>query len=520
MTKHLGIALIISAAACTGCSKGPAGTPVTTDTTVTTAKQTYRPSFHFSPASTWTNDPNGLVYYQGAYHLFFQDNPSGIVWGNMSWGHATSTDLLNWQQQPVAIPQYTNADNSTTMVFSGSAVVDSFNTAGFGTAANPMPLMAVYTSNGALQNQSLAYSLDGSTFTRYANNPILDIQSANFRDPKVFWYSPGNRWIMVVSMPIEEKVRFYASTNLKDWQLLSDFGAIGNTNQVWECPDMFQLPVDSTNETKWVLTVSGGGPQAGFGGMQYFVGTFDGTGFKADALAYPLYLDYGKDFYAGVTYNNLPSVDGRRIMVGWANNWSYAGSIPTLGFRGMMAIPRHLHLSKTANNQYILRQLPVTETDNYKGKALYQQNSLALSSADDNANNAKGDAVDIEFTLARGSATQAGIRLLKNGTEQTAVYYNQQDNSVKLDRTKSGNVYFSGSFSSTESAPLLTGSSDIKFRILVDKSLVEVFINDGEQTITDQVFPTTANGGIDFFTIGGSATFKSVNVWQMNASIK
>jgi len=502
----------------TDCKKSNNGNSNPNDSS-TTAIQTYRPYYHFSPASTWTNDPNGLVYYQGLYHLFFQENPSGIVWGNMSWGHATSTDLLSWKQQPVAIPEYTDSNNNTINVFSGTAVVDSANSSGFGTGANMMPLIAIYTSNGPLQNQSLAYSPDGSSFTRYAHNPILDIQSTNFRDPKVFWYAPTNQWIMIVSMPIEEKVRFYSSANLVNWQYLSDFGAIGNTNQVWECPDIFPLQVQGTGQTKWVVTVSGGGVQTGFGGMQYFVGNFDGVHFVADALNYPLYLDYGKDFYAGITYNDLPAADGRRIMIGWANNWAYAGVIPTLGFRGMMSIPRNLQLLATNSGSYILTQLPVAETDSYKGTLLYQQDSLSLNSLSNPANGVQGDALNIEFTMERNGAAKSGINVFKNGSQETSIYYNSSDNTIKLDRTNAGNSFFSSVFSSIESAPAAAGSSDLQFRILIDKSIVEVFVNNGEQVITDQVFPLSANGGIEFFSQSGSTTFKNINVWKMNPSM-
>jgi fructan beta-fructosidase len=510
--------LFLVFAVVSGCNRTSANITGSNDTTVL-LRPTYRPVFHFSPATNWTNDPNGLVYYQGQYHLFFQYNPSGNVWGNMSWGHATSSDLLSWKQQPVAINQYTNPENSTTMVFSGTAVADSFNTSGFGTLANPLPLIAIYTSNAALQNQSLAYSLDGINFTRYSKNPILDIQSTNFRDPKVFWYSPANKWMMIVSMPVEEKVRFYSSSNLTDWQYLSDFGAIGNTSQVWECPDMFELPVQNTGEKKWVITVSGGGPTAGYGGMQYFVGYFDGNGFTADPLSYPLYLDYGKDFYAGITYNNLPSADGRRVMIGWANNWSYAGVIPTLGFRGMMSIPRNLQLIKSANGQYLLTQLPVVETNNFKGAVLFQQDSIVLNNTTNNANSIKGDAMDIEFTVSRGTAAQSGIQLFKNGNEQTSVFYNKSDNTIKLDRTASGNVTFSNNFPSIESMPVPADNSDLTFRILIDESLVEIFVNGGQLAMTEQVFPTFTNGGIQFFSNGGNATIKNINIWKMNASM-
>ena len=522
MIKILLFAIIFQSLISCSCSKKNNSTnPPVTDTIIIPKVVDYRPTFHFAPAFNWTNDPNGLVYYQGAYHLFYQYNPFGTQWGHMSWGHATSTDLLRWKHEAVAIMEYTNQGGSVTGVFSGTAVVDSFNTSGFGTAANPMPLVAVYTSNidGIAQHQSLAYSLDGKTFTRYANNPILDINSKEFRDPKIFWHKPTNKWVMIVSKPDVKKVRFYSSANLKDWTYMSDFGATGNQDRVWECPDIFELPVNNTNEKKWVITNSAGHPQSGYLAMQYFIGNFDGTTFTSDAITYPLYLDYGKDFYAGIIYNNLPSSDGRRIMIGWANCWEYANLIPTTSFRGMMASPRDLHLKRTTSGQYILTQMPVAETNNYRGTILYQQDNFSLNNITNDANNIKTDAADIEFTISRSGATQSGIRLFKNGTEETNIYYDKSDNTIKLDRNNSGRVTFSSRFPSVESVPVPPGTSDLKFRILIDKSLVEVFINDGEQVITDQVFPTKPDAAVQFFSTGGNTDFKSVKIYKMNASM-
>ena len=255
--------------------------------------QTYRPQFHYSPQKNWMNDPNGLVYYKGVYHLFYQYNPQGSQWGNMSWGHATSRDLVHWDEQPVAIPQTFNAEGqSIEDIFSGSAVVDTNNTSGFGTKANP-PMVAIYTSayTGAhptlagRQAQSLAYSLDeGQTWTKYSGNPVLDINSREFRDPKVFWYAPAKEWRMVVVRSVERKADIYGSPNLKDWTHLSEFGPAGAVGGVWECPDLFPLAVDGDPaNVKWVLVINlNPGSIAGGSGGQYFVGDFDGTTFTSD----------------------------------------------------------------------------------------------------------------------------------------------------------------------------------------------------------------------------------------------
>ncbi|WP_406436913.1 GH32 C-terminal domain-containing protein [Streptomyces sp. NBC_00631] len=245
-------------------------------------QETYRPQFHFTPAQNWMNDPNGLIWYQGQYHLFFQYNPSGDTWGNMSWGHAVSTDLVHWKELPVAIPQ-----DDDEMVFSGSVVLDKDNTSGLGSTQNP-PLVAVYTSlvkATGVQRQSLAYSTDGgTTWTRYSGNPVLDLGSTGFRDPKVFWYAPTHSWLMAVALSDQHKISFYGSADLKHWNHLSDFGPAGATGGVWECPDLFPLPVDGdAKKTKWVLAVNlNPGAIAGGSGAQYFVGDFDGTKFTAD----------------------------------------------------------------------------------------------------------------------------------------------------------------------------------------------------------------------------------------------
>lgn len=482
----------------------------------------YRPVFHFAPTQNWINDPNGLVFYKGNYHLFFQYNPLGDKWGHMSWGHTISTDLMNWKEQAVALYEDKNSDGSVTMVFSGTAVVDSLNTSSLG-AANQMPLVAIYTSNvdkggGLAQHQSLAFSTDGLSFSKFANNPILDIGSKEFRDPKVFWHEATNKWVMIVSKAVEKKLQFYSSSNLRNWALLSEFSGIGNTSRVWECPDIFELPVSNVpGEKKWVLTVSAGHPQHGYLAMQYFVGSFDGKSFTAEPLTYPLYLDEGKDYYAGIIYNNLPSNDTRKIMIGWANSWEYAGDIPTKGFRGMMAIPRALSLVKK-NNSYNLLQYPVAEVEKYHADMLFEKDNLSVN--EEFKTNVKGDALDMQFSIAKNEFQKAGIKVLKNGEEETIIYLDKAANKIKLDRSKSGNISFSTRFPGpVEMVGVAANNEDVRVRVLVDKSLVEVFVNEGEKTITDQVFPTMSNGAIEFFSSGGTATFKNIKIWKMNASV-
>jgi fructan beta-fructosidase len=518
------------------CSKSPAtqaqNTTTTTTTTTTTDSLTplssYRPLYHYTPNSNWINDPNGLVYLNGAYHLFSQYNPQGAVWGNMSWDQATSNDFFSWQQGNVALNQILNADGSITLIFSGSAVIDSLNTTGFATQSGQTPLVAIYTANTTAangtaisQNQFLSYSLDnGQTWQPYAKNPVLDIASTQFRDPKVFWYAPGKKWIMAVSKPDIDKVQFYSSTNLIKWTFMSDFGAIGNTSQVWECPDLYLLTVEGTNQKKWVLSVSGGGNTNGFGGMQYFIGNFDGTTFTADADNYPLYVDFGKDYYAGVTFNNIPSSDGRTVMIGWANNWAYAGAIPTAGYRGQYAVPRSLSLRKVNNTDgYHLLQTPVAEIAQHEVPA-YSNSAIAINNTSMKLSSVAGTSLDIQFTLSMGSATVAGINVLKGGQEQTAVSFNKSSSQVILDRSKSGRGDFSNQFLSTESTKMdNVDMTNLTCRILVDQSIVEVFVNNGEYTLTDLVFPTQANGGIELFAQGGTANFSNLVIKQVNKTL-
>ncbi|MBV8817999.1 MAG: glycoside hydrolase family 32 protein, partial [Acidobacteriaceae bacterium] len=291
---------------------------------VTAYHEPYRPQFHFSPKANWTNDPNGLVYMNGTYHLFFQHNPFGDKWGHMSWGHATSRDMVHWSEQNVAL-----AEENGVMIFTGSTVVDARNSSGFCTGGKPC-LVAIYTghtmktnSKPALQTQNLAYSNDGGiNWTKFGGNPILDLHMSDFRDPKVFWSDAGKQWIMAVALPDDHKVRMYASPDLKNWQQVSEFGPQGAIGGQWECPELFELPVEGRRgESRWVLKVglNPGGLQGG-SGEQYFIGKFDGNKFVNDnPESLSLWTDYGKDCYCALTFNNLPARQ-TPLMIGWMSN--------------------------------------------------------------------------------------------------------------------------------------------------------------------------------------------------------
>jgi fructan beta-fructosidase len=830
------------------------------DTVSEAYDQDLRPQFHFSAKQNWLNDPNGLVYYKGLYHLFFQHNPEGNTWGNMSWGHATSKDLVHWNEQPVAIPQTLNDDGeSVEDIFSGSAVVDKNNTSGFGTKAKP-PMVAVYTSAytaehptlAGRQAQSLAYSTDeGKTWTKYAGNPVLDIGSREFRDPKVFWYAPAKQWRMVVVRALEHKVDIYGSPNLKKWTQLSDFGPVGATGGAWECPDLFPLAVDGDpGNIKWVMVVNlNPGGIAGGSGGQYFVGDFDGTTFTSDdpatytppagtvvedfedstygswtttgeafgtdpaagnlpgqagvagylgdglansftggdasrgtltspefairqdylnflvgggnhprvagatldptvpsgtvfadfegdtwgkgwtgtgdfendgpragtigdqqevsgyqgerlvntftdhdaaagtitsptftigekyvnllvgggnhpytstatdATAVNLivdgevvqtvsgqdseltnwvswdvsglqgkpaqiqivdqntggwghllvdhimfsdekatpvsvetsvnlvvngrvvrtatgpnsetldwtgwdvrdlagatakieivdnnnsgfghiladqftfadtaaesatqrahWLDYGRDFYAGVTFNDVPK--NKRIMIAWMNNWQYGGAVPTDPWRSAMSVPRELNLG-TVRGKVELRSTPVAQLKGLrKARPVHVSSTRLLPGTTTlRPKRASGDTVEIKATFRARNADKFGLNVRVGNGEKTVVGYDVHRGGLYLDRTKSGNVAFSANFPSSEFAPLKLGAHDkVKLRILVDRSSVEVFANNGRVTITDQVFPQRDSNRIQIFSSGGRAQLTNLKIWQLESS--
>jgi fructan beta-fructosidase len=435
----------------------------------------------------------------------------------MSWGHAVSKDLINWKTLPVAIQEEKNKfDADTTMIFSGSAVFDKNNTSNLGTIENP-PLVAIYTSfthdnlKPKGQHQSIAYSLDkGTTWIKYEGNPVLDIKSLEFRDPKVFWYAPHSKWVMVVSKPDEHETWFYQSKNLKDWSLTSKWGKRGDTSKFWECPDLFELPVLGTNEKKWVMLSSAGHPQQSYFGMQYFIGDFDGNKFVSpEEYKTPTYLDFGKDYYAAVSYNDAPA--NRRIVVGWMNNWEYAKDIPTGDiWRGAYAIPREFNLIKSGNG-YKLIQQPIAEFNNTL-KEVFSAKDIIVDSMFNLPY--KGVSYQLELTIEPGKAKNAGVKILKSKNEETVLTFDNASKLLLLDRTKSGNVNFNSKFPSVEKAPVTLNDGKFTVKVLVDKCIVEVFINNGESTITNLVFPLETDGGIQLFSSDGQTNFRKVSVHQ------
>ncbi len=632
-------------------------------------REPFRPQFHFTPERNWMNDPNGMVFYDGEWHLFYQYNPHGDRWGHMSWGHAVSRDLVRWEHLPLAL-----AEEDGIMIFSGSAVVDWKNTSGFGVDNQP-PLVAIYTGHReGRQDQRLAYSNDrGRTWTKFAGNPVLDVKMADFRDPKVFWHEGTSRWVMTVALAAEKKVHFYASPDLKAWKYVGEFGPAGATDGLWECPDLFSLPVDGGG-TKWVLIVNinPGGP-AGGSGCQYFVGEFDGAKFTSDPLptelaefvppgqvladfekdyagwkaegeafgrepargtlpnqqpvggfrgerlvnsfqdgdrgqgtltsppfkitakhlsfligggaheqtrlellvdgqavrtargrdrerltwqswdvselrgktaeiqvvdrhsggwghinvdhilmadvpARPasedaLWADYGADFYAGVSWSDVPQEDGRRIWLGWMSNWNYGNDVPTSPWRSAMSVPRELRLVKTPAGLR-LTQSPVSELKSLRGNG----SSLARGTATEantwiSEQNLRSGPLELSFVLEEGEGI-AGVELYSGQDQATTITVDQQSKRVLVDRTKSGLTGFHPKFPCIQAAPLTRNAGCISLRVFVDTSSVELFVNDGEQVITSLVFPKSEGTGIKFFA-PAETRFSALEIWPL-----
>lgn len=443
----------------------------------------YRPQIHFTAKRNWINDPNGLVYLNGEYHLFFQHNPLGAAWGNMSWGHAISTDLIHWQQLNVALMPDNLGD-----IFSGCAVVDKNNTAGFGINA----MIAIYTSAGSNQKQCIAYSTDkGRTFTKYSGNPVLANPGiADFRDPKVFWHDESKRWIMALAT--HDVISFYSSSNLKSWTKLSQFGSgIGSHEGVWECPDLFPLSTEDGN--KWVLLVSNFGAPNGGTGTQYFIGNFDGTNFTAENAPYPLWLDYGKDNYAGVTWDNIPENDGRRLHIGWMNNWQYAGSIPVFnispnGARGSMTLVRELNLGMHPDGYLILMSNVVKEVESIANdwKTVVDE-STTSKTVELNLDNKK--AYQLQLTGKISDSETLSLKLSNSKNEFCEITIDSRKLIFK--RSNSGIDNFANEFAGNFESPVFGNKNPIKLDIYVDQSSIEIFVNDGSVSQTNLVFPSS-----------------------------
>jgi fructan beta-fructosidase len=469
------------------------------------AEEKHRPQIHFTPAANWMNDPNGMVYYNGLYHLFYQYYPDSTVWGPMHWGHAVSKDLVQWQHKPIAI-----YPDSLGYIFSGSAVVDSNNTSGFGKDGK-IPLVAIFTHHDPVgekkgridfQNQSIAYSLDeGETWTKYAGNPVVRNPGIkDFRDPKVCWYEEEKKWIMTLATL--DRITFYSSKDLKNWVKESEFGKeFGVHGGVWECPDLFSLELNS--EKIWVLLVSinPGGPNGG-SATQYFTGDFDGktfTPFETETK----WMDYGTDNYAGVTFSNTAN---RKILIGWMSNWQYAQVVPTKKWRSAMTLPRELYL-KEVNKKIFLASKPVKEFDKMLEKSttvsnINIKNSYNLS--------AKLGATSSLFQLSLNdiAANDFSIVLSNKTGDELLIGYEKATNQYFIDRSKSGIIAFETGFAKKHTAPRLSFSKTINLTLIADVASVELFADDGLTVMTDIFFPNQVYTNITIRSSKGAAIKK------------
>lgn len=479
------------------------------DTFDSSNRETYRPVYHHTPVYGWMNDPNGMFYKDGVYHLYFQYNPYGSMWGNMTWGHSTSTDLTHWTYEGTAI-----VPDAWGAIFSGSCVVDKDNTAGFGKGA----VVAFYTSAkstpwGDIQSQSMAYSLDnGKTFIKYEHNPILTSTERDFRDPKVFWYAPGKHWVMMLA--VGQEMQIYSSGNLKEWKKESSFGAMqGAHGGVWECPDLVEVAVEGSKEKKWVLicNLNPGGP---FGGSaaQYFVGSFDGKKFVNESPTQTKWLDWGKDNYATVTWSNAPA--GRCIALGWMSNWQYANNVPTTQYRSANTLARDLTLYRAGGELY-LKSKPSPEIkkaraeekkiSTFEVKGNYEVASLLADN--------KG-AYEIEMTIENKGTSKIDFSLMNEKGEKVAMYYDVVRKQFVMDRSASGIVGFSRDFPAVTVAPV-RNTDQIHLRLFIDRSSVEAFGEEGEYVMTNLVFPAEPYNRMVFSSDKGSYIVKSMNVYRL-----
>jgi sucrose-6-phosphate hydrolase SacC (GH32 family) len=477
--------------------------------------QPFRPQFHFSPQRNWTNDPNGLVYFEGEYHLFYQYNPLGDQWGHMSWGHAVSKDLIHWDQLPVALPE-----ENGVMIFTGSTVIDEHNTSGFCKDGKPC-MVAIYTGftpesagRKSLQTQNIAYSNDrGRTWTKYSGNPVLDLHMTDFRDPKVLWSKESKQWILAVSLPDDHKIRVYGSPDLKTWKPVSDFGPAGATGGQWECPELFQLPVEGKpGQSRWVMKVglNPGGLQGG-SGEQYFIGQFNGTEFKNDNPAsITLWTDYGKDCYCGLTFSNLPKTH-KQVMIGWMDNWQYAAKLPESPWRGQMTLPRKLMLRETTEGIRLF-QAPVDEL-----QKLAAGKTTVINAASARTDLSASHTYQLELAADLGHAADAGWKFSSSDGKYTLIGYDKQKGMLYVDRSHSGSATVSDDFLSRTEAPLSL-KGPLSLNLVVDRSSLELFANDGAVTMTNLIFPDPGVITMEFFSRGGDTGKVSAQVTELKSA--
>ena len=489
----------------------------------------YRPNFHFSPRNNWMNDPNGMFFYKGNYHLYFQHNPYSNVWGPMHWGHALSKDLINWEEQPIAI-----FPDDLGTIFSGSAVVDLKNTSGFGSIENP-PIVAIYTNHNAqkekegsklFQSQSIAYSLDeGQTWTKYNGNPVIENPGIrDFRDPKVIWFEKEQKWILILAA--SQQTKFYQSKDLKNWEYLSSFGeGIGNHDGVWECPDLIELYVEGTSKSKWVhlVSINPGGPNGG-SATQYFVGEFDGERFIIDSdfelqmkKEHNFWTDFGKDNYAGVTYNNWRSKRLGVLYQGWMSNWQYAGVVPTLKWRSAMTLPRELSLYLSQDSIYRIRSKDITHFKESFIKKVEKENiSLNKTTMLLNKDELDLTRAKIELEISNMEEVKYTFITSNNNGDFLTFGYDHKEKQFFIDRSNSGVVEFSENFALKPSiAPRFRKDDNLKINFILDKTSVELFYDEGETVMTEIFFPFEPFQTLSLETLAKKSSLKNLKFHEI-----
>lgn len=483
-------------------------------------KEKYRPQFHYSPEEKWMNDPNGLVYFEGEYHLFYQHHPFGTTWGPMHWGHAVSKDLIHWEQLPIAL----SPDEHGT-IFSGSAVVDWNDTTGFfhGEAG----LVAIYTSHDTYpgserprQRQSLAYSKDkGRTWIKYEGNPVLsDEDITDYRDPKVFLHEETNKWVMILATG--QTVTLYTSSNLIEWEFASEFGhQAGSHDGVWECPDLFELPVDGDESNKrWVMLVSiGDDPSFPEGSRtQYFVGKFDGKTFvNENPDDTTLWLDFGRDNYAGVSWSDVPEEDGRRIYIGWMSNWRYANLLPTEGWRSAMTLPREILLASTEAGVRILQRV-VSEFHTLRNHREVIE-GVTLESSIPFHCDLNSSLMEVNVLFEQGDSSSFGVIFENLIEEKIIIEYDAEIEKLMVDRRDAGISNFSDSFATIQAATVKLENNQIQLQLLLDTSSIEIFANDGKAVFTSLVYPNQPYNKMVLFSKKGTTHVSSLVVTDLSS---
>lgn len=502
-----------------GCKEESSQEGLSNTVDTTSYQELHRPQLHFTPAANWMNDPNGMFYYEGKYHLFYQYYPDSIVWGPMHWGHATSQDLMHWEHLPIGL-----FPDSIGCIFSGGAVVDIHNTSKLGTAEKP-PIVATFTHHDFVgekaktndfQKQSIAYSLDGGAkWQKFKGNPVIPNSEKikDFRDPKVVWHEASQKWILVLAA--YDRVKFYASPDLIDWEFLSDFSIEGD-HRLWECPDLFPMKVAGIDETKWVLIVSiqKEAPNGGTA-TSYFVGEFNGKEFKAD-IKNQKWLDWGTDNYAFVTWNNVPKEEGRILGIGWMSNWQYAQIVPTEKWRSAMTLPRELRLEKSASN-YSLHSLPVKEFQKLRGKSTaLGQLALTEEKILEGSFSASQTELDLTVDLKKTTSNSFGIKLQNDLGENVLIKFDKEEGKMLVDRTNSRKDKFSDDFfKNIHTAPIDFKKEKMNIRLIIDAASIEIFINQGALSFTSIFFPSEKFNTLSLFANNGTCNFINADIYPL-----